>query len=82
MELTVVHPTGDDTPYAFHLEIAIVQPVRLMRNPSIVIPLSDTWSSGVTGVLGRDRLRSIREELNDLTDKFVNAYLSENPRLR
>jgi hypothetical protein len=67
--------------YAFHIGIEVDQTTRLLRNQTIVVPLSATWSRGTTGILTKDRLRSIRDNMNDLIDIFVNAYLSVNPKM-
>jgi len=81
VQLTVVRPEEETLAvYAFHLKLQVQQPVKLMRNPAIILPLSVTWSTEVTGLLGKRTMRTVRNQLDDLTDRFINAYLSENPR--
>jgi hypothetical protein len=70
----------DSTVYGFHLELEVEQPARLRRAPSALAPLAVTWSVGVSGVVGKERVRAIRDNLGDLTDRFLNAFLSVNPR--
>jgi hypothetical protein len=79
--LTVVSPKeAEGSAFAYNLEVHVEQPASLMRDPSIIDPLAVTWSTGVTGFLGGERIRAIRDTLGDLTNKFLNAYLSVNPR--
>jgi hypothetical protein len=39
-----------------------------------------TWSVTAVGTVGRENLRNIRDFIKDDVDKFVNAYLSVNPK--
>ena len=43
--------------------------------------LAPTWSAaGVIGTVGYQKLGSLREDVRDLTDQFINAYLAANPK--
>jgi len=64
--------------YPFHLAVQVEQPAWLARESSILAPSAVTWSVGTTGIVGADRIHYIRNALSDLTDKFLNAYLSVN----
>jgi hypothetical protein len=66
--------------YAYHVHIQLSQEVRLVRKPSLRV-LAATWTGGSTvGVIGADKLRSVRDVLRDQMDKFINAYLAANPK--
>ena len=61
--------------YCAHLEL--IQPTVLLRDPSISANAA-TWLYGMTG--GISELKDIRTATNDLVDRFINAYLSVNPK--
>jgi len=65
----------------FHLNINIEfsQNVRLIRDPSI-ITLGSTWGVDAVGEVGRKKIYQIRNHIKDLLDKFINAWLSVNPK--
>ena len=66
--------------YAFSADVELRQRVTLVRNPSTLI-LAPTWSAtGIIGTAGSQRLASVREDVRDLTDQFINAYLAANPK--
>jgi len=48
----------------------------LVRDPSLVFPVT-TWS---TGGIRQGHIPYIRQHAKDLTDRFVNAWLSVNPK--
>jgi hypothetical protein len=74
--------------YGVYIHVGLNQDVLLQRDPSLKrtgrfsgTPFSvDTWSTAEVGVFGRDRVNEIRDTFKDLVDKFVNAYLTINPR--
>jgi len=40
-----------------------------------------TWSAtGIIGTVGSQKLGSVRDDVRDLTDQFINAYLAANPK--
>ena len=65
---------GQYFPYSFILELN--QYVYLSRDLDIGTTAS-TWN---TGALGNGDLSFIREGVKDHVDKFINAYLSVNPK--
>ncbi len=65
--------------YAYHIELTLEQAVLVPGNEEAA--LGATWSTGTTGMVGKDNLsKAIREDVGDLVDKFSNAYLSMNPK--
>ena len=65
--------------YIFHLEVAIMQDAVITANGED--SLLTTWSASVLGTVGRVNMsRRVREDIGDLVDQFLNAYLSVNPR--
>ena len=41
-----------------------------------------TWENNAIGTLGVGRVLSLKDDVGDLTDRFLNAYLSVNPPVR
>ena len=79
ISLTLVSPKESPDLFAFHLEMSVDQIVAPMLRPDTP-GLASTWSVGSTGIVTRARVRAIRDQLSDLTDQFLNAYLAVNPR--
>ncbi len=69
---------GSPKPVAASLEISIVQPARLLRDNSLI--LATTWD--VSETISIPDAKSLREGLADLVDRFLNAWLSVNPKSR
>jgi|SRR2546422_778763 len=66
--------------YAFSANVELRQRVTLVRNPAMSI-LATTWSAtGFIGMVGSQKLGSVRNDVRDLTDRFINAYLAANPK--
>jgi hypothetical protein len=66
--------------YAFSVDIELRQRVTLVRQQSPPL-LVTTWSaSGVIGTVGSKRLATLRDDVRDQTDQFINAYLAANPK--
>jgi len=62
---------------AFNVALEVQQEVRLERRPRAGTLIAPTWSTGVTGLVGR-RPGLIRQNLRDQVDQFVAAYRSAN----
>ena len=76
--LSIERPTGG---FAYSIKLEIAQRVRLDRAPRSQVA-GKTWGArDVVGVVGTDRfVHVIRENVKDMTDEFLNAYLAANPR--
>ena len=65
--------------YAYTIEVSLSQSVYAKRNKEIVF-IAETWSVEDVGLVEEDKVNSIRDSVNDLVDKFINDYLSVNPK--
>ena len=66
--------------YAYSADVELRQLVTLVRDPSKSV-LAPTWSAtGILGTVGPQKVGSVREDVRDLTDQFINAYLAANPK--
>jgi hypothetical protein len=65
--------------YAFSIELTLEQDVILTRHPQTAIPAA-TWNSGSVGLVGGARVQSIRDGVKNHVNKFINLYLSANPK--
>ena len=66
--------------YSIAIFVDLKQEVYLKRNPSITV-LASTWSVATVGGVSASQMKSnVREQLGDLMDKFINAYLAVNPK--
>ena len=67
--------------YAVFVEVELEQAVRLEREPSVRVRVVRTWNArGFLGTVGRQRLPTVRDNVKDQVDQFVNAWLSVNPK--
>lgn len=73
--------------YAYDITVSLEQDVLLERkimadkNTPVQIPISAaTWERGTLGVLPKADVRSIRDDVNDYIDQFINDFLAVNPR--
>jgi hypothetical protein len=75
----VVHVTVIASPsgFAAAVEVALMQWVSLARNPSIG-SLATTWKENE--VIGKPNGSEIRESVKNHVDRYVNAWLSVNPK--
>jgi hypothetical protein len=66
---------------AFNIGIALNQQVTL-RAPSDSKKcfFAPTWYTSVVGAAGRKNIQEILDAVQDLTDKFIQAYLKANPK--
>jgi hypothetical protein len=63
--------------YIFNIMIELSQDVSLNRTPKVKATAA-TWSVSVTGFTAD--ASTVRDQLKELVDAFVNAYLSVNPK--
>lgn len=63
--------------YIYHITVEFKQHVSLVRSPSIQV-FGATWSVEHMGYT--PDLKDIRDRMNDRIDKFIDAYLSVNPK--
>jgi hypothetical protein len=61
--------------YIYAIRLNFRQPVSLRRNPQATI-VAITWQ---TESVGMRRLALIREDIENVVNAFIEAYLSENP---
>jgi len=66
--------------YAYSLEVALQQPVRLDRNLRISHVSAPTWSLSNSGVIPPQRVRELRSRVIEQVDQFISAYLKQNPK--
>lgn len=62
---------------AYNLSVALKQGVILATDSSINTWTS-TWQSDAVGYSGAGMLPKLRDNIKDMVDKFINAYLSVN----
>ena len=66
--------------YVFSANVELGQRATLVHDPSMSV-LATTWSAtGTIGTVGSQKVGSVREDVRDLTDQFINAYLAANPK--
>jgi len=61
---------------AFSIELSLNQEVYLVSHPTSITHAA-TWEASVTGIASSTAF--IRQAIKDLTDVFINDYLSVNP---
>lgn len=65
--------------YSYAIEISLNQTVRLTRHPTIAT-FAPTWSAQVAGTTTAEHLETIREDVSDFVQAFIQDYLTMNPR--
>ena len=66
--------------YVYCIRLELKQRVVLIRNLAIT-SLGVTWQArGIVGSVGADRLHTVRDDVRDQVDQFLNAYLAANPK--
>lgn len=63
--------------YAILVELK--QHVSLIRDGSLVRGAT-TWDTVIVGMVPTSNIQPIRFDIKDKVDKFINAYLSVNPK--
>ena len=71
---------GESDVLAFSINLSVEQPVVLLRDSSINV-IAETWALGLVGTVGKDKAQEVRVNVKDLTDQFINAYLTANPKV-
>ncbi len=69
---TVVNDTGL---YAYAVQVALKQRASLSNGFTV---RAATWDTGYVGMVGKNNLRTVREDVLDLVDRFSNDYLAVN----
>jgi hypothetical protein len=68
--------------YVYTAGVSILQDVRLERDTEIRSMMANTWGTSMVGkVAGNEFQKTVRGNLDDMMNKFINAYLSVNPEL-
>lgn len=71
--------TGSTDYWPYNIDVEFLQDVRLVRDVSIIVA-AETWSVGMAGGISKANVHKIRDYIKDQVDKFINAYLSVNPK--
>ena len=70
--------TGCDL-YPYTIDALLIQKVSLLRNPEQTT-YAVTWSTGGIGSIDKQILSQLRENVEELVEVFIKAFLSENPK--
>lgn len=73
-----VNPLMSETIAAVSISITIKEDTFLQRNKATVVKAA-TWSTGSVALLGLGRLNTLREDVRDKVDQFINDYYAANP---
>ena len=74
----IVAAAGTET-FGLAVRLELKQVATLNRNSKIeVYPV--TWSKWIIGIGSKNHVTSIRDQVKNLTDSFINNYLSVNPK--
>jgi hypothetical protein len=66
--------------YAVSIAVEFSQPVLLERDPAIHVTAT-TWSAASVGTVDSRDLRTFcRESVRNKVDRFLNAFLAQNPK--
>jgi hypothetical protein len=67
--------------WAFVIRAELKQDAVSVRDPSVLLPGVTTWDVGTVGGVTKQSFRTLmRDDVKDLVDQFLNAYLSVNPK--
>jgi hypothetical protein len=64
--------------YAYSTSVELQQLVRIERNDHFA--LASTWLHGKIGTVGASQIRSLRTDIIDEINLFINDYLATNPK--
>ena len=65
--------------YPYCIDMLLIQKVSLLRDPKQTT-YAVTWSTGGVGSIGEAILSQLRENVEEMVDVFIKAYLAENPK--
>ncbi len=65
--------------YPYSIDVLLIQKVSLVRDPGRTA-YAVTWSTGGVGSIAKPILSQLQNNIEDILDVFVEAYLSENPK--
>ena len=77
VEISTLNLTSEGR-YVYTLNLETFETTTLSRDVP-VRSLTTTWNTGTFGIIGKEKLKNIRDTINDLVDKFANDYLAQNP---
>jgi hypothetical protein len=80
VNLNVIKAGFGNEMYIYSVSLQLDQDVWLARADQPVKARGRTWETGSVGVVGSRRLQSVREEVSDMIDKFLNDFLAANPK--
>jgi len=78
VSVTAQKGTGGQA-YAYVLSVTVEQPVKDPRNPETLRPCA-TWGLSRFGTVEPAHLGSVRSDVAALVERFIDAYLEENPK--
>src|SRR5437660_9894058 len=64
--------------YSFSIQVDFKQTATLYRSTENKVFLVTTWSDSAVGMTSKRNIRTIREDIGDYVDKFINDYLAAN----
>ena len=65
--------------YVYSIQLELYQGVSLQRDP-LILSHTATWSHSIVGLVGAERVFTVRSDVDNLVDTFINAYLEQNPK--
>jgi hypothetical protein len=63
--------------YSYDVSVQLKQWVTLANGSHTY---AGTWGDGSIGIVGTDKLRTIRDSVKDVVDAFINDWLAVNPK--
>ena len=63
---------------AVSITVKLRELIHLRRNPTTIV-MATTWDTGQVILVEKNRFESIRDNIRDLVDEFINTYLAANP---
>jgi hypothetical protein len=68
----------DEGTVFYAVKVALIQSVKISR--SNIAAVVTTWEDQELGAVGKRKTQELRSAVMDLVDRFLNDYLSSNPR--